>query len=340
VSIWSDPAVEEVTPGVYRIPLPIPDNSLHAVNVYAIADGDGFSLIDAGWSVPEAELALEAGLRTLGAELPDIRRFIVTHHHHDHYTLAIRLRQRLGTPVSTGVGEEGIIQGILDGWAYGMSPQFGRLEAAGAHDVVEQIMSMTGFELGFEPDKDAYELPDSWLSEGDRLTVGDLALTVMETPGHTHGHVVLSDVGRGILFSGDHILPHITPSISFESVEPVLPLKSFLESLERVLVLPDLILLPAHGSAGGSSRERARALIRHHEVRLDEVHATIMGGATTAAESAARLLWTRRGRSLRELDTINQMLAVNETQSHLLLLVDQGRLAERRDGRVIVYRTV
>jgi glyoxylase-like metal-dependent hydrolase (beta-lactamase superfamily II) len=338
-SDWSTPAVEAVAPGIHRIPLPIPDNNLHAVNVYAIEDGDGFSLIDAGWSVSEAEAQLQAGMRSLGAELSDIRRFIVTHHHHDHYTLAVMLRQKYGTPISLGAGEEPIIQGILDGWAYGMTPQFGRLRAAGAQSLIDDITAMTGTEQGFEPEKDFYELPDTWLSEGDELSVGGHALSVMESPGHTAGHVVFSDVASGILFSGDHVLPHITPSISFESVEPVLPLKSFLESLDRVLALPDLRLLPAHGPITSSSHARALALIEHHATRLDEVYATVVDGAITAADSAAKLVWTRRGRALKELDTINQMLAVNETQSHLLLLVDQGRLTDRRDGELILYST-
>jgi len=41
---WTAAGVFEVAPGVYRIPLPLPNDGLRAVNVYAVVDGDGLVL--------------------------------------------------------------------------------------------------------------------------------------------------------------------------------------------------------------------------------------------------------------------------------------------------------
>jgi glyoxylase-like metal-dependent hydrolase (beta-lactamase superfamily II) len=53
------------------------------------------------------------------------------------------------------------------------------------------------------------EFPDRWLG-AETLRFGDRELRVIPTPGHTKGHVVYLDERRGLLFSGDHVLPHIT----------------------------------------------------------------------------------------------------------------------------------
>ncbi len=52
---------------------------------------------------------------------------------------------------------------------------------------------------------------------------------MIETPGHTRGHVVFSDPASRLLFTGDHVLPTITPSIGFEPVATDNPLGDFLE---------------------------------------------------------------------------------------------------------------
>ena len=52
---WDAPGVYPVMDGVYRIPLPLPNDGLRAVNVYAIADGDGLVLIDGGWALAESD---------------------------------------------------------------------------------------------------------------------------------------------------------------------------------------------------------------------------------------------------------------------------------------------
>ena len=75
---------------------------------------------------------------------------------------------------------------------------------------------------------------------------------MVATPGHTRGHVVFVDAAAELLFAGDHVLPHITPSIGFEAVPGPLPLGDYMDSLRLVRELPDRRLLPAHGPVSPS----------------------------------------------------------------------------------------
>jgi glyoxylase-like metal-dependent hydrolase (beta-lactamase superfamily II) len=149
---------------------------------------------------------------------------------------------------------------------------------------------------------------------------------------------VFADAAAGLLFAGDHVLPHITPSIGFEPVAARLPLRDYLGSLRLVRALPDMRLLPAHGPVTASAHTRIDELLAHHAGRLDRCAAAVAGGAATAWDVARALAWTRRGRHFGELDPFNQMLAVIETRAHLELLVAQGRLAGYAAGGVTIYQ--
>jgi glyoxylase-like metal-dependent hydrolase (beta-lactamase superfamily II) len=98
---------------------------------------------------------------------------------------------------------------------------------------------------------------------------------------------------------------------------------------------PDALLLPAHGPVAASAHARVDELAEHHARRLEQSEAAVVDkGARTASDVATLLRWTRRDRALDELDLFNRMLAVLETEAHLVLLVAQKRLvANIEDGR-------
>src|SRR3954447_9711070 len=103
---WTAEGAWEVTEGVYRIPLPLPMDGLKAINVYVIATDDGLTLIDGGWAIPEARELLDRSLRSIGSGFGDIRRFLVTHIHRDHFTMATVLGHELGADVALGIGDK------------------------------------------------------------------------------------------------------------------------------------------------------------------------------------------------------------------------------------------
>jgi hypothetical protein len=97
-------------------------------------------------------------------------------------------------------------------------------------------------------------------------------------------------------------------------------------------------LLPAHGPVAPSVHARVDELLAHHDRRLDVVADRVAKGASTAAEVAALMTWTRRERKLADLDPFNEMLAVLETMSHLDVLMLQGRLTRSDAGGTHYYR--
>jgi glyoxylase-like metal-dependent hydrolase (beta-lactamase superfamily II) len=330
---WAEPGAHEVADGVFRIPLGMPGDGLRAVNVYAMETGDGLAMVDAGWWTATSLTELESALATVGHTASTVRDVYVTHIHRDHYTLAVELRRRYGTRVGLGHDEAPGLHELLEILSNVPVTSLVQLRRSGDPALAEVIEAATAA-VAFEAD--AWEKPDSWLHPGE-YAVGARVLEAVATPGHTRGHLVFHDVGAGLLFAGDHLLPTISPSIGFELGEWDLPLADYLSSLELVLARPDAVLLPAHGAPGPSAHSRAMELLEHHDLRLAEtIEALDRLGTTTASKVAQVLTWTRRRRAYAELDDFNRMIATCETIAHLDVLVLRGQatVLDDPDGSV------
>jgi glyoxylase-like metal-dependent hydrolase (beta-lactamase superfamily II) len=333
---WTEPGAHPVAPGVHRIPLALPIPSLHAVNVYVIEDPDGLVLIDPGWAMPDSRTALGGALRSLGHRLDDVSQFVVTHAHWDHYSQALSLREEFGTRVRIGRGERPSIEAGSKRTP-GTPVHTGQAELlrrCGAPELAAEVLDM-------DRDRNSGPLPnvipDGWLDDGERIGLTRRGLDVFATPGHTRGHIVLRDAGAGLLFSGDHVLPHISPSIGLEPAPEAKPLRSYLDSLRLVRDMPDTLLLPAHGPVTASVHTRVDELIEHHRARLDLSAEQVKAGHTTAYEVARAIPWTRRRTKLDDLEVFSKMMAVLEIGAHLDVLVDQGVLDCDESGGVRTY---
>lgn len=320
---WVDPGAFEVAPGVHRVPLPLPNDGLRAVNVYVISTDSGLVCIDAGWAIPESRRLFVDALESLGHELSNVMRFLVTHVHRDHYTQAVDVRRDVGSRISLGLGEKPTLDKLQDPSRSPLMSHVHQLVELGAGDLARTIEKWVG---GHRADLAQWESPDDWMTAGPVALAGR-TLEAVETPGHTAGHLVFYDDAAGLLFAGDHVLPTITPSIGFEPVLSQNPLGAFLGSLRLVRERPDAQLLPAHGPVAPSVHARVDELLAHHGKRLDEIEAAVRQGATSAFAVAGVLRWTRREHQLSDLDPFNAMLAVFETGAHLDLLAAQGRLS-------------
>jgi glyoxylase-like metal-dependent hydrolase (beta-lactamase superfamily II) len=336
---WTDPGAHPVAPGVHRMPLPLPGDALKAVNVYAVEDGDRLALVDAGWHREDSWEALRGALRQIGAEPGDVRRVLVTHIHHDHYGQAPRLRQESGAAVLLGEGERRSLRTILEPEQRKLADQdrIERLVSAGAEELVEPVRAAishagaAGLAL--------WEPPDLLVGDGHLVELQTRVLEVVATPGHTRGHVSFLDRADRLLFAGDHVLPHITPSLG---VEPWggdgMPLVEFISSLAKVRPLDVDRVLPAHGPDFEGLRDRVDALLDHHAHRLSGCLDALRRGSTTGYQVAQELPWTRRNRRYEELDLGNRLLALTETVAHLELLALQGSVVAETAGAVRHYR--
>jgi glyoxylase-like metal-dependent hydrolase (beta-lactamase superfamily II) len=318
---WTTPGLHEVSPGLYRIPLPLPITGLTAVNCYLAAGPEGLVIVDPGWATEESERAIERALAELGHTLDEVLVSLSTHHHGDHYSQAYRWRQVRGTRVLIGHEERHSILEYSRDAAERYPVQVAQLRAEGAADLADRIATAPMSEIEGAL---MHGAPDGWLHDGDAIALADGTFEVIATPGHTRGHVMLRHTASGALITGDHVLPRITPSIGFEWSPEESPLSSFLASMDRTLALPDGALLPAHGPVLPGTHERVREQIAHHDQRLSDVLGHLHDGAGTAFEVAGAMRWTRRRSALDELPVEHRMIAVGEIRAHLQVLCERG----------------
>ena len=88
---WRDrvlPPVEQVRPGLWSVPVPIPDNPLRYTLCYAFTSDGGAVLVDPGWDSENGRKALSAGLAAAGMSPRDVTGMIATHVHPDHHGLS------------------------------------------------------------------------------------------------------------------------------------------------------------------------------------------------------------------------------------------------------------
>jgi len=88
------------------------------------------------------------------------------------------------------------------------------------------------------------------LKDNQVIKLGNYEYRVVLTPGHSDGHICFYNVDYGVIFSGDHLLPKISPNISLlpqPGADPN-PLKNFLCSLNSIRSLNCKLGLPVHGN--------------------------------------------------------------------------------------------
>jgi glyoxylase-like metal-dependent hydrolase (beta-lactamase superfamily II) len=198
---WAEAGVYELAPDLYRIPLPLPDRGLHAVNVYAVVTEQGLALIDSGQATEDARAWLERALAALDRKPADVGVVYTTHMHVDHYTQGIRMRREHPVEIRLGEIERPSIERTMNAPEELPPTQEAALRRAGAGELVEWYVGF--WRLGAEM-RHLFELPDAWMRDGEILTAGRRRLEAVHTPGHTRGHVsFLLDRAGGVLFAGD-----------------------------------------------------------------------------------------------------------------------------------------
>jgi glyoxylase-like metal-dependent hydrolase (beta-lactamase superfamily II) len=321
------PPVELVRPGLWSIPVPLPNTALRYVLVYALELPDGVAIVDAGWDTPEAWSALTAGLRVGGFAVADVRAILITHIHPDHYGLAGRVRAESGgwiglhrleaetLPARYVAAEELIRRG--DAWL-----RRAGATAAEAEQLAGSSREMLAYVRMAEPDR--------LIEDGELLPLPGWELRAVWTPGHTPGHLCFHEERTGVLLSGDHVLPRISPNVSAHLQQPPDPLRAFLDSLAKVGDLDVDEVLPAHEYRFRGLSERVADLRQHHEQRLAELLALVeQRPGSTAWQLAERLTWRR---PWGEIVGFVRRAAVGETLAHLRLLVGRGLVAGSGGG--------
>ena len=324
------PPVECVRPGLWSIPVPMPDSPLRYVLVYALELDDGLGLIDAGWDTPEAWQALCDGLAVAGGDVTDVRAVVVTHIHPDHYGLAGRVREASGAWIGLHPADAALLVGRYVEADQMVASMTDLLEVSGvpsdlAPDMAGSSMQIRSF-VRMAP-------PDRLIEHDEVLELKGWDLRAVWTPGHSPGHLCFHSPSRRLVLSGDHVLPRITPNISVHSQQIVNPLADYLESLSTVEHLACDEVLPGHEWRFAGLADRVEQLREHHRARLDEILAALRTGPLTCWELTTRLTWSR---PLEGSTAWLQRAASGETLAHLVLLESRGEVV-RTPGRPALF---
>src|SRR5262249_33729142 len=335
------PETTELPGSVLRMELPIRLPGLGHVNCYAIPDDRGAAIVDPGLPGPGTWKVLQTRLAQADLRPRDVHTVIVTHSHPDHFGGAARFAREVGAEIvahrrfAFGPAAQEPEVSVDDlaahhRHAHGTSadepedvlPEALQAAIDDAHTILERARSS-----GRTPWGGTRPMPPlltrmrfrvaRWIGRtfiptisrpvehGDVLTLGRREWFVTHTPGHTSDHICLHDPESGVLLSGDHVLPTITPHIGGISSSPD-PLASFFYSLDRVAESHGIAqVLPAHGHPFDDLPARTRAIKRHHAERLDRVRqiSRDFGVPETVQSFSQRLFHPRSWGAMAESET-------------------------------------
>ncbi|MFJ9536869.1 MBL fold metallo-hydrolase [Streptomyces sp. NPDC101225] len=337
--------------GVRSVRVPIPDNPLGHTLVYVVDTDRGPVLVDTGWDDPDSWQTLAEGLAACGTSVGEIHGVVITHHHPDHHGLSGKVREASGAWIAMHAADTAIVRRTRDTrpgrW---FSYMAAKLTAAGAPE--EHVAPLR--EAGPRPAFPGFSpaLPDREIVPGELLDLPGRRLRAIWTPGHTPGHVCLHLEeehpagfpdrlpGHGRLFSGDHLLPEITPHIGlYEDPDDATvtdPLGDYLDSLERVGRLAPAEVLPAHQHVFTDAAARVRELLDHHEERLTGLQA-LLAEPLTPWQLAERMEWNR---PWAQIPYGSRNIAVSEAEAHVRRLVKLGRAEAVAGSDPVAYTAV
>ncbi len=305
--------------GVHHIPLELPWSTPGNVNVYLLEENDGYVMIDCGVDGSEYLKLLEMHLNQLGITFNDIKLLVGTHMHIDHIGLSQRLRE-FDIPFALYKNSIDYLDEYND-WSIRFKDLI-RM-AKNEYTPVSFIDDLKSISTPLYAGR--LEKPDILLSEG-RVKSIKRNLDVVFTPGHDYSEISLYDEKTKIVFSGDHILPRITPFIPVQNENSNL-LKEFLDSLDKVDHLDHEIIAPGHGNIISNPHKRIEQMKLHHQRRSERILGFLKNEDLTGWEISNKLF-------PRDLDSLNLRLAFQETLAHLHLLKSQRRVEKNNKNGV------
>ena len=326
----------KVAPGIYQLKVPIPDNPLGNLNCYLVEGKEGWLMVDTGWFTPEAFNSLKTGLKDMGIALTDIATIVVTHVHPDHFGLAGRIKQvSPDTKLITHQFEADLIETRYIKFS-DLRHKVGIMLRR--HGVPSLELSSLGSSSMPALEFVRVTFPDSTLYGGEIIPTGRYNLEVIWTPGHSIGHICLYEPRNQLLFSGDHILPHITTNVSYHVQSGDSPLGDYLYSLHKLENLPVDKILPAHEDIFTDLQGRITELTEHHNNREAEIQQAILEGHRSAYEISSEITWNVPDFNWDNLPPLHKRIAVMETIAHLECMRWEGKVQRIIEDEFITFR--
>ncbi|PLS17447.1 MBL fold metallo-hydrolase [Bacillus sp. M6-12] len=311
--------LEQLEVSCITIDLPFRLNHVHCF----VAKGEnGWTIMDSGLNNTVTEKSWTPILAN-----HDITNIIITHYHPDHYGYAGRLQEVTGANVFMTETDKKAARTI---WGKGFS-HFLREKyyKCGIPKVIADAMAETDEESASQVSP--HPRVDSHLNEGDKILFGKYEYEVIKAPGHSSGLICLYNREKRVLFSTDHILPKITPNISYDFYGEDNPLERFLQSLHKFKRLEAEYIIPSHGKPFKDANSRIDQIIGHHNERLSKLHEIISTPATVY--DACQKLFGKA------FNSHEMRFAIGETIAHLEYLVKKGECSKGEIDGNYIYTT-
>lgn len=328
--------LEELLPDIFRITVPLPDHPLKTVNSYVITSKKRNLIVDTGWNRLECAEALLDGFSAIGINLSQTDVFL-THIHADHSGL-IGLFKNQHTKIFCGEADIKHIDHFINTntntdrtWQtlrslatpHGFSPT--------------EIESGISEHLGnrYKPSQTSNFSP---IKDHDKIIVGNHTLYCIATPGHTLGHTCLYDPTRKILFSGDHLLGQLSPTLSQWSLADK-NLVNYLDSLNHFADYNVDLVLPGHWDEFSNFHVRRNETLSYHQQRNTEILALLSDGKTrNAYQISASISWNQKYNEWIFFPITRKWSAIADTIAHLCYLRDQGLVTMNTSPYEITWR--
>ncbi|MCR2799347.1 MBL fold metallo-hydrolase [Microbacterium sp. zg-Y818] len=329
--------VAQVLPGIWRATNEVVSGRYRLTNnAYLIVDQGEAALVDTAWWHDEGA-HLDALFAASGVAPSAVTTIVLTHAHRDHAGNADRLAARTGATVALHRAEQSTVESL-----------------AGYQGLPDEASAVRWYEAQGFPTGEAQrivrgKLPDRefdvsrprWLTGDETIRVGSRRLEVIETPGHTPGHVCLLERATGVLFSGDALLPrgHGNPHVTVRAFTPPDPLSDYVAGIESLRAEGGAITvcLPGHGPVVADPLRLIDDHLRYAEAKLEPAAAALDSTPRTAFDIVSRMPWRGGSATFADLDGDELFLSFADGLARLRRLVSLGHAARRLDGALELY---
>jgi len=324
---WQAPPPEgtatEVAPGVLWLRLPLP-MVLDHVNIYALDEGESWTIVDTGIHSRRAVALWEAILAGPLQGKP-VSRVILTHHHPDHIGMAGWLMERFGAGLWASRTSWLMARMLILDVEERPTPQALEFSRAGGmdRDVFDQRAQQRPYNFA----DTCAPIPVGYtrVTDGAVIRAGGRDWHVHFGGGHAPDHLTLWSRDDSLVIAGDQILPGISPNIGVYPTEPEAdPLADWFAACDRLAThaREDHLVLPGHKLPFTGLPLRMRQLRENHEAALDRLR-DFLAEPRTAADCFPLLF-------RRKVDAGTYGLALVESVAHLNHLMHAGEVTRRR----------
>lgn len=305
------------------IPTPLP---VGPVNAYLIKS-EPVTLIDAGVNTDEAFAVLKNAFESEGLAPGDLERVLLTHTHIDHVGLLGKLRDHADFTI---YAHSNAAHHRLNSVEREEEAQRFALEIMREFGTPEEIVREAAREQHTYREYATDAIVDEGLEDGE--TIG--RHTAYHVPGHSAMDVLLADHEARIAFTGDHLLPRITPNPLLRRPKPGQPrtksLVEYRESLRKTHALDLDVCFPGHGETIRNPRESIENLLERQNKRNGRI-VEILGSQNLSVYQVACALFPRMNPKF-------TFLGLSSAAGHLEVLEEEGRVVSEYEDGILYFR--